>query len=88
MLKQFPSIFICEVAYSYVRQKYTNLVEIGLVVLEIRKAEFGNFMVPVNNALVCHTSFVFLAADTLLCVLIYVLQKTSIKLFISSKKVE
>ena len=48
-----------------------NLVEIGLVVLEIWKAEFGNFTVPVNNTLVCRTSsFVFLAADTLLCVLI------------------
>ena len=47
------------------------MVEIGLVVLEIWKAEFGNFAVPVNNTLVCRTSFfVFLAADTLLCVLI------------------
>ena len=47
------------------------MVEIGLVVLEIQKAEFGNFMVPVNNILVClASSFVFLAADTLLCVLI------------------
>ena len=46
------------------------MVEIGLVVLEIQKAEFGNFMVPVNNTLVSHTSsFVFLAADTLLCAL-------------------
>ena len=51
-------------------RKYVNLVEIGKVILEIRKAEFGNFMVPVNNTLVCLTSsFVFLAADTLLCVL-------------------
>ena len=34
-------------------------------------AEFGHFMVPVNNTLVCLTSFFdFLAADTLLCVLI------------------
>ena len=47
------------------------MVEIGLVVLEIQKAQFGNFAVPVNNTLVCRTSFfVFLAADTLLCVLI------------------
>ena len=45
--------------------------EIGLVVLEIQKAEFGYFTVSVNNTLVCRTSsFVFLAADTLLCVLI------------------
>ena len=48
-------------------EKYVNLVEIGLVVLEIQKAEFGNFMVSVNNTLVClASSFVFLAADTLL----------------------
>ena len=33
-------------------------------------AEFGNFTVPVNNTLVClASSFGFLAADTLLCVL-------------------
>ena len=39
--------------------------------MEIRKAEFGNFTVPVNNPLVCLTSsFVFLATNTLLCVLI------------------
>ena len=47
------------------------MIEIGLVVLEIQKAEFGNFTVPVNNTLVCHLSFfVFLATDTLLYVLI------------------
>ena len=58
-------------------KKYVNLVEIGAVVLEIQKAEFGNFMVPVNNTLVCLTSsFVFLAADTLLCVLM--LSKTTL----------
>ena len=52
-------------------RKYINLVEIGLVVLEIQKVEFGNFAVPVNSTLVCRTSFfVFLATDTLLCVLI------------------
>ena len=52
-------------------RKYINLVEIGLVVLEICKAEFSNFTVPVNNTLVCHVySFVFLATETLLCVLI------------------
>ena len=47
------------------------MIDIGLVVLEIQKAEFGNFTVPVNNTLVCRTTFVFLAADTLLCVLLY-----------------
>ena len=56
-----------------------NLVEICLVALEIWKAEFGNFTVPVNNTLVCHTSsFVFLAVDTLLCVLIVNFSTTSI----------
>ena len=74
MLKQFPSILICEVVHMQGR-KYINLVEMYLVVLEIQKAEFGNFALPVNNTLVCHTSiFVFLAADTLvlLSVLIYI----------------
>ena len=33
---------------TYVRQKYINLVEIGAVVWEIQKTEFGNFTVPVN----------------------------------------
>ena len=50
------------------------MVEIGLVVFEIQKAEFGNFTVPVNNTLVClASSFGFLAADTLLCVLMITL---------------
>ena len=48
-----------------------NLVEIGLAVLEIWQAEFGNFTLPVNKTLVYHmSSFAFLASDTLLCVLI------------------
>ena len=52
-------------------RKYVNLVEISSVVLEIQKAEFSNFTVPVNNTFVCRTSsFVFLATDTLLCILI------------------
>ena len=47
------------------------MVEIGLVVSEIWKAKSGDFTAPVNNTLVCCTSsFVFLAADTPLCVLI------------------
>ena len=46
-----------------------NLIEIGPVVIEIRGAENGELAVPVNNTLVHHTAF--LAADTLLCVLIY-----------------
>ena len=49
--------------------KYVNLIEIGTVVIEIRGVENGELVVPVNNTLVCHTAF--LAADTRLCVLIY-----------------
>ena len=50
--------------------KYENLIEIGLVVIEIRGFENGELAVPVNNTLVRHTAF--LAADTRLCVLILV----------------
>ena len=50
---------------------YVNLVEIVKVALEIQMAEFGNFTIPVNNTLVrLVSSFGFLVADTLLCVLI------------------
>ena len=45
-----------------------NLIEIGPAVIEIQGVENGELAVPVNNTLVCHTSF--LAADTLPCVLI------------------
>ena len=48
--------------------KYVNLVEIGLVVIEIREVENGELPVPVNNTLVRHTAF--LATDTQPCVLI------------------
>ena len=48
--------------------KYVNLIEIGLVVIEIRGVKNGELAVPVNNTLVRHTAF--LAADTRLCVLI------------------
>ena len=47
-----------------------NFVQIGPVVLEIRWIENNHFAVPVNNALVYHSSF--LAADTGPCVLIYI----------------
>ena len=58
---------------------YINLVEIVKVVLEIQMVEFGNFTVPVNNTLVCLVSyFDFLAADTLLCVLITMFRVSSI----------
>ena len=42
--------------------KYVNLIEIGPVVIEIGDVENGGLVVPVNNTLVCRTSF--LAADT------------------------
>ena len=49
-------------------RKYVNLVEIGKVVLEIQKAEFGNFTVPVNNTLVCLMSYLFSWPLTHYCV--------------------
>ena len=42
--------------------KYVNLIEIGPVVIEIQGVENGDLVVPVNNTLVCRTSF--LAIDT------------------------
>ena len=48
--------------------KYENLIEIGPVVIDIRGAENGELVVPVNYKLVHHTAF--LATDTRLCVLI------------------
>ena len=47
--------------------QYVNVIEIGLVVIEIRGAKNGELAVPVNNTLVCHMAF--LAADTQPCVL-------------------
>ena len=37
--------------------KYINLIEIGPVVIEIWGVENGDLVVPVNNTLVCGTSF-------------------------------
>ena len=42
--------------------QYVNLIEIGLVVIEIRGAENRELAVPVNNTLVHHMAF--LATDT------------------------
>ena len=47
--------------------KYVNLIEMGLVVIEIRGVENGELAVPLNNTLVRHTAF--LAIDTRPCVL-------------------
>ena len=50
--------------------KYVNLIEISPVVIEIQGVENGKLVVPVNNTLVRHMTF--LAADTRPCVLISV----------------
>ena len=50
--------------------KYVNLIEVSPVVIKIQGVENGELAVPVNNTLIHHTAF--LAADTLLCVLMYV----------------
>ena len=55
--------------------KYVNLIEIGLVVIEIRGVENSKLAFPVNNALVHHTAF--LAADTQPCVLIIFCEASS-----------
>ena len=47
--------------------KCVNLIEIGPIVIEIWGVENGDLAVPVNNTLVCHTSF--LATNTQPCVL-------------------
>ena len=59
---------VCRVAYMK-GIKYVNLIEIGLVVIEIQGVENSELAVPVNNTLVRHTAF--LAADTQPSVLIY-----------------
>ena len=65
------------------------MVEISTIVLEIQKAEFGNFTVPVNNTLVClASSFVFLAADTLLCVLINPEDRAAIEQYAAQNGIE
>ena len=51
--------------------KYVNLIEIGPVVIEIQGVENGDLAVPINNTLVCRTSF--LAADIyILVIMVYV----------------
>ena len=37
--------------------KYVNLIEIVPVIIEIQGVENSDLVVPVNNTLVCHTSF-------------------------------
>ena len=52
---------VCKVVYME-DIKYINLIEISSVVIELQGVENSYLAVPVNNTLVCHTSF--LAADT------------------------
>ena len=42
--------------------KYVNLIEISPVVIEIRGADNGELLAPMNNTLVCHIAF--LVVDT------------------------
>ena len=53
-----------------------NLIEVSPVVIEIPGVENSELAVPVNNTLVCHTTF--LAADTRPCVLIPEHEKANI----------
>ena len=64
--KTSPSNLVCQVVYTE-HIKYVNLIEIGLVVIEILGVGNGDLAVSVNNTLVCRTSL--LAADTRPCVL-------------------
>ena len=63
----FFSNLLCRVTYIEGIQ-YVNLLEISLVVIEIRDVENSELVVPVNNTLVHHTAF--LVAETKPCVLI------------------
>ena len=56
--------------------QYVNMIEIGLVVIEIQGVENSELAVPVNNTFVRHTAF--LATDTWSCVLIYIFIKVSL----------
>ena len=64
---RFLSNLVCRVAYIQ-GIKYVNLIEIGLVVIEIWGVENDELAVLVNNTLVRHTAF--LAPDKRPCVLI------------------
>ena len=37
--------------------KYVNLIKIHHIAMEMREVENGDLVVPVNNTLMCHTSF-------------------------------
>ena len=62
----FPSNILGRVVYME-DKTYVNLIEICLVVIEIR-IEKGELVIPVNNTVV--SIMAFLATDTQLCVLI------------------
>ena len=56
ILQTTKPIFVCKAVYME-GIKYVNLIEIGPVVIEIQGVENGDLVVPVNNTLVRHTSF-------------------------------
>ena len=72
LLSQFPLNLVYRVVYME-SIKYVNVIEIDPVVWGV---ENGDLVVPVNNTLVCHTTF--LAADTQLCVLIVAIKVLAI----------
>ena len=53
---------VCMIMYIKGIQ-YINLVQIGLVFAEIQGVENGKLAVPVNNKLVCSTSFLAVTHD-------------------------
>ena len=56
----------------YKGHKICKLIEIGPVIIEIRRVENGYLVIPVDNTLVCTCHMTFLAADTRPCVLIHI----------------
>ena len=61
LLGRFLSKLVCRAAYME-GIKYVTLIKINPVVKEIQGIKNDKLVVPVNNMLVCHTTF--LAADT------------------------
>ena len=68
LLIRFSSNLECQVVYME-GIKYVNLIEINPAVIEIWGVENGDLVVPVNNTLVCHTTF--LLSNTRPCILMF-----------------
>ena len=62
LLIQFTSNLVYEIVYME-GIKYVNLIEISPVVTKIWSVENGDLRIPVNNTLVCRTSFLALTHD-------------------------